>query len=130
MRKNQIHEFQLGIYPRTIWIAYKCDKDCIDSSFCNRDLTDVDFSQSVGNEYDARVCENVMFRDDGRYGILIIINNKLNTSKIAHESGHVTTEIFTDIGAYLDPNNQEPFMYLWGYIADCIDRVIKNKFDD
>lgn len=129
MDKIKIHEFPLGIYPRKIWIANKCTAKEISDTFCRSDFKDIDFSQEVGSEPAATVFPNVMLRKTGEYGVLIVIYSKLRTGQIAHEAGHVATEIFRDIGAYLDPDNQEPFMYLLGYVADCIDKVLKNKFE-
>lgn len=129
MSKIKIHEFELGIYPRRVWIANKCKAKELSATFCNRDFTDIDFGEEIGNESAASVYPSVRFRENGKYGVLITINDKLSVGQIAHEAGHVATEIFMDIGSYLDPNNQEPFMYLLGYIAECIDKVIKNKFE-
>lgn len=126
--KTQVHEFPLGIYPRRIWIAYKYKKQDIKDMFSSRDLSELDLDEEVGEEASSSVYPNVMFRENGYYGVLILVKTRLSVGQIAHESGHVATELFSQIGAYLDPNNQEPFMYLLGYIADCIDKVIKNKF--
>lgn len=128
-KKAQIHEFPLGIYPRKIWIAYKYKKQDIKDMFCSRDFSELDLEEEIGNEASASVYPSVMFRDNGCYGVLILIKTRLSVGQIAHEAGHVATEVFSDIGSYLDPNNQEPFMYLLGYVADCIDKVIKNKFE-
>lgn len=127
MSKVKIHEFELGIYPRRVWIANKCTKVEIDDAFCLRDGKPIDLPGMY--EGAATVYPEVMLRKSGSYGVLVAINTKLNVGEIAHEAGHVATSVFCDIGSYLDPNNQEPFMYLLGYIAECIDKVIKNKFD-
>lgn len=129
MNKVKVHEFPLGIYPRRIWIAKGCNEKDIKSIFINRDSSEIQIDEEIGSEAVSTVYPNIMTKDEGKYGILIFIRRKMTVGQIAHESGHATTEIFREIGSYLDPNNQEPFMYLLGYISDCIDKVIKNKFD-
>lgn len=127
-KKTKIHEFDLGIYPRKVWIVNKCKTNELSEMFCHRDFADIDFSDEEGNESASTVYPMIMNKETGRYGVLVVLRNKLSVAQISHEAGHVATSIFQDIGAYLDPNNQEPFMYLLGYIAGLIDEVIKNKF--
>ena len=128
--KIKLHEFPLGIYPRRIWIANRCSAKELAATFNSRNGDELDFNEEEGNESVALVFPMVALKENGNYGILIWLKSKLSTGHIAHEAGHVATEIFMEIGRYLDPKNQEPFMYLLGYIADCIDKVQKNKFDD
>lgn len=60
----------------------------------------------------------------------VCVQSHLSVGDIAHESVHVATELFSEIGAIHTPDNQEPFAYLVGWIADCIHQVITGKFKD
>lgn len=74
----------------------------------------------------------VMHVKSGKYGVMVWIKDTAgsNTGTIAHESVHVATYIFNDIGAFLTPSNQEPFAYLVGWAADCLQQVKTGKFKD
>lgn len=43
----------------------------------------------------------------------------MTTKIICHESTHAAMQVFSEIDAIPDLENQEPFAYLCGYIADC-----------
>lgn len=130
MKKAKLHEFELGVYPRRLWVAKGCKDKELSATFCYRDGLEIEFGVEAGNEPAATTYPMVMLKENYNYGHLLVINEKIDVGMIAHEAGHITTEIFRELGSYLDPNNQEPFMYLLGYIANCIDKVVKNKFDD
>lgn len=51
----------------------------------------------------------------------------MTAKNIAHESTHAALEIFAYVGARISYDNQEPYAYLVGWIADCIDKVKNNK---
>lgn len=65
-------------------------------------------------------------------GVLVRFENKnaMNVSNISYESSHIAMEIFNFIGAKVDLSNQEPFSYLVGWVADCINQVKTGKFKD
>ncbi len=65
-------------------------------------------------------------------GVLIRFENRkaMNVGNISHESSHIAMEIFKYIGAEVDLSNQEPYSYLVGWIADCINQVKTGKFKD
>lgn len=45
----------------------------------------------------------------------------------AHEAVHIALDIYTEVGAKVDPGNQESFAYFVGYIAERIYKTISNK---
>jgi len=45
---------------------------------------------------------------------------KINIDTIAHESLHITRMILDSRGVVFDPNNDEPFAYMTGWIAQAI----------
>ena len=51
----------------------------------------------------------------------------MTQSNITHEASHVAMEILDYVGSYANPKDQEPFAYLAGWIAKCIDEVKRNK---
>lgn len=81
---------------------------------------------------DAEVTGNRRLKPDIKGGILIRFRNKkaMTTSIISHEATHAALEIFDYVGAVVDPKNQEPFTYLVGWIADCINQVKIGKFKE
>lgn len=128
MDKLQIHQFNPEIYPRKIWVVKGGSLKQIIEMFVQTDGKELDLSD-VG-KYDAITC-NVMMREKPHsFGELIWYTriSKMNTDTIAHESVHAAMDIFDDVHCDVDVNNQEPFAYLVGWIADCIDQVRKNKF--
>lgn len=125
--KPTLHQFHPGIYPRYLWIADKSSKSVINSNFSGRIGEALDLSDEEGNEYACRLFR-VTHNDTSKYGFLLHVKKALTTQYISHEAVHIALEYFRDIGAYVDIDNQEPFAYLVGWIADCIYQVKTGKF--
>lgn len=79
---------------------------------------------------DATVSVNRRMNPEPMGGVLIRFKNKsaMTVETITHEAIHAALEVFDYVGAIVDTKNQEPFAYLCGYIARCINQVKKNKF--
>ena len=62
------------------------------------------------------------------YGLLVWFPTMDNYSAktLCHESGHVALEIFARIKAEISIVHHEPFCYLLGYIAKCINTTYYN----
>ncbi len=118
-KRNQIHEFYPLIYPRRLWITIS--KDTFNDRFDGVSEWDDGCDAIVDCVYDKQ-------RNLG--GVLVRFENRkaMNAGIIAHESSHIAMEIFKYIGAEVDLSNQEPFSYLVGWIADCINQVKTGKF--
>lgn len=120
MTKVKIHEFDLGIYTRKIWIAITTENKF--DGF--KELSDMDDSCDAVIEpaYD---CTN------NKGGIFIRFASKKSMTNpiIAHESFHAAMRVFEYIGAKLDFDNQEPLCYLAEYIVKCCEQVKLNKFE-
>lgn len=116
MKKETLHEFDLAIYPRKLWIAVSKSKfeDILDGIS--------DFSDSY-----AAITETTYNKKTGKGGVLIRFASKkdMTIKHITHEATHVAMDIFSYIGAKVDLEDQECFSYLCGYIADCCDKVRK-----
>ena len=123
--KTQIHEFHPEVYPRRVWIVKGGKLDALKDMFCKRDMSDINFE----GLYEGYV-DSVQRREDGAYGELIWFPQvtAMPTSHICHEATHAAIDIFDDCGCRIDAENQEPFAYLVGWIADCIDQVKRGKF--
>lgn len=130
MKNTEIHEFYPQIYPRRIWVVKGCNEQFIKDKFTERLGEEIVFENTEGNESACTVLPNVRLKSSGNYGYLVYIQSRLSVRDIAHESAHVATELFSEIGAYLTPDNQEPFAYLVGWVADCINQVVTGKFKD
>lgn len=68
-------------------------------------------------------------KPDVRGGVLIRFENKaaMTVRNITHEAVHAALEIFDYVGARTTHDNQEPFAYLVGWIADCCNKVKTDK---
>lgn len=130
MKNTTIHEFHPLIYPRRIWIVKGSDKKIIKDKFLERDGEEIVLKNEKGNESACTVFPYVKLRENDKYGYLVCVQSHLSVGDIAHEYVHVATELFSEIGAIHTPDNQEPFAYLVGWIADCIHQVITGKFKD
>lgn len=126
MSKLKVHEFHPQIYPRRLWVIKGGLLGDIKNMFSQRDGKELD----VGDEdYDA-LTYSVMLKETKKFGELIWFPDEtsIEQEKVTHESAHAAMDMFRDIGADVDTDNQEPFAYLAGWIADCIDQVVQNRF--
>jgi len=129
MGKSKIHEFYSEIYPRKLWVVKGLNKKDLNNTFAYRNGSEIEFEYENGNESLATVFPNVILKDNGKYGYLVFIHSSnISVGAIAHEAVHVATELFSEIGAIHTKDNQEPFAYLVGWIADCIYQVKTGRF--
>ena len=131
MAKPKIHVFIPEIYPRRLFIVKgNVSEQWLNDRFCY--ATSDEKIEPLHKDAKASVFKDIVeYKADGKYGVLICIRDRrLRVDSIAHESVHAAACIFDEIGAYFDFENQEPFTYLVGWIADCINQVITNKFKD
>lgn len=122
---NKIHEFKCGIYPRRIWITYDSSTAALQDIF-GKDVEDM--------AQDTEACVQSVQRQKPTKlgGVLIRFRNKaaMSVQNIAHECSHAAIEISSYCDCRIHDENQEPFAYLVGWIADCCDQVKNNKFKD
>lgn len=123
----QIHEFNPEIYPKKIWVVKGGTSTQIKERFYGTNGEELDLDDSC----DALAC-NVMIEDGTkRLGELIwfpYVKN-MTIDKIAHEAVHAAMDIFGFVGCKVHYDNQEPIAYLVGWVADCIDKVKRNKVE-
>lgn len=117
----KIHDFDLVIYPRKLWVSVSTD------TFSDR------FEDVIEWDYTAdAIVDCVLDKLLNLGGILVRFesNNAITIANIAHESSHIAMNIFDYIGAKVDLANHETFSYLVGLVADCINHVSTGKFKD
>lgn len=115
----EVYEFDPQIYPRKLWIAVS--KETFPDRFDN---------VSAWDESSDAVTEHAYDKLNNKGGVLIRFESyDMGMNQISHEASHAAMDIFSYIGAYPDPKNQEPFAYLVGWIADCCEKVMIKKLD-
>lgn len=124
MSKFKIYEFDPVIYPRKLWVV--TDAKALEEFFYADDkaaLTPIDDNEAT-TYYD------VVRKNNKNVGVVIFIRKGINVNTIAHESGHAAFAMFRMINANIEFKNTEPYCYLLGWIAECIDKVRTNKIKD
>lgn len=117
-KKDDIGYFSIdfGIYPRTLYIVKGNNKNkVISDNFMSREETDLDVSDRDCT--DGSRTWSVIERNSKKFGFLVQLKRVNDNSEMAHEATHVVFDLFRDIGAYADEENQEPFAYLVGWVT-------------
>lgn len=127
MKKVQIHQFDPIIYPLKLWIVKNPNIVELKSKFLvyTNDELNVDTRQAA---YASTYNKVVLYKETNKYGILIMLNEKLNVNQIAHEATHAVRVIWDWLNE--DFTGVEADAYLVGWIAECINQVNINKFKD
>lgn len=117
---TQIHEFNPQIYPRLLWVTVGAPYAVIRDEFEGVAEMDADADAQV---------DHTRRKSTNKGGLLIRFENRkaMTQEHITHEAAHAAMEIFDYVGATPDPKNQEPFAYLCGWIAKCIEAVKRGK---
>ena len=124
MRKSKLREFDPGIYPRRLWVMMFGTHKEVQEAFSERDGSEILFPDQTGREPACTVIP-VWHKESGKYGFLLFVQDALSVGQMAHEAVHVATYLFDEIGAEHTVYNQEPFAYLVGWVADCMERMKK-----
>lgn len=117
---TQIHEFNPEIYPYTIWVSIGLSDNEAKETFAVPRF-DLRASGMVSDVYE--------YNGGYRRGALIRFQKieNITAETIAHEAAHAALYLFKFIGNNVHFDNQEPFAYLVGWIAKCIDAVKNNR---
>jgi hypothetical protein len=125
MDKIKIHEFNPVIYPVKIWVVVNPKRGQIIENFKYLDGKNIEIESDMKNIV-ACVFDKPLIRSrTGKYGFLIVINEKLHVGEIAHESCHAVGSIYNYLGVKFSTIEDEPNAYLTGWVASCIDNVNK-----
>lgn len=119
---DKIHEFDPQIYPRLLWVTYNCPTDVLREMFGEKAI-------DMSDDSNAETVNCLRTKPDVRGGVLIRFRNKseMTIENIAHEAVHAALEIFDYVNARISSDNQEPFAYLVGWIADCCTKVKRGE---
>lgn len=145
MRKMpKVDEYDPVVYPRKLWVTDEVEG--LDRIFKfmrvnNFNLENQDSYHNLLDEKDhgtgVLVTCPVVNKISGDYGILIIILNLplVVAGDSAHEAVHAADYIFQVTGSYAQDftESNEPYAYLVGWIAGCIDKTLikaKKRYDD
>lgn len=132
--KNKHIDTYTTVYPVYLVVANEAvtledlKKDFVysDKAELDENILDCQCSTSkVYNKKTNRYCMLVKFNHRTDYKDDDKTTDLVNT--VAHEAGHVVLDIYDFIGASVDINNQEPFTYELGYIAECIYKTLTKK---
>lgn len=132
--KNKHIDTYTTVYPVYLVVANEAvtledlKKDFVysDKGELDEDILNCQCSTSkVYNKKTNRYCMLVKFNHRTDYKDDDKTTDLVNT--VAHEAGHVVLDIYDFIGASVDINNQEPFTYELGYIAECIYKTLIKK---
>ncbi len=118
----KIHQFNPQIYPRLIWVVIGEKKSApLSDRFEGIDDMDESTEACVDPTYD---------RINNKGGVLIRFaahKYARNVSIVCHEAAHAALDIFDYTGCIISSDNQEPFCYLMGWIAQCIREAVKSN---
>lgn len=122
MKKHTIHEFDCGIYPQKVWVAIGVPDAVIKDMFGSE-------MPCFEDTCNAQVNIARRTKPDIKSGVLIRFRNKkeVNIGNVTHESIHAALAIFEYVGAEVRFDNQEPFAYLAGWIAEMCYSCIKQE---
>lgn len=119
-----IHEFDLVIYPRKLWITYDATPEELNEKFPSGDY--------FGNRFkDEEGYYGITYRTadkDNKGGVLIRFDGKedsMSPSSMIHEAIHAAGHICKYVGIVADFDNDEAFAYLAGFIVKCCEEVKK-----
>lgn len=134
MGKSVIHTFDPVIYPARIWVSVNPSSDDICSKFygLTSELEKVEFTDEMfyPNRFVTARTTTVCNKEDGWIGLLVSVYKKkyCTARDIAHESVHCADFIFENFGLTKGGfDDGESYAYLVGWIAACIESVLKNK---
>ena len=135
---KRIHEIDLQIYPRKIWVVDMRGIECyecfikslrfktkrLDGSF--KSMHD-GYTEDYFDNVRASVIESISSKND--IGILVFLLKSCDISSIVHESVHIADYIFESLGMngqnYSDRNEQ--YAYLVEYVFNKINKVYENN---
>lgn len=130
-----IHEFYPAVYPFRLWVIKKPTNSDVKDNFwgitsgCNTYDIDDEMLDQQHKKANAWVLP-VAKKESKRMGALVCLENtrEIAVGKIAHEASHVVDWVCEHIDlkgfSYADG---EARAYLTGWVADCINDVLKGK---
>jgi hypothetical protein len=126
MGNRKVYQFDQPIYPYKLWVVITDVFSIIKDEFVEDDLSEMVFVGEEG-KYEAMSCAVRAKEFPNKYGSVVLFYSRkfMTVKNIAHESVHAGKQFFKHIGA--DIRDDEPFEYIVGWIAECIEKVKLNK---
>lgn len=129
-----IYEFDPVIYPTRVWVGVNVPFEYVKDKFYALD-SDMERGEITLSEYKPKpsvIARTyvVANKESCFLGTLVIIWRPINFNikSICHESVHCADFICEQFGIKTgDFDDGEPYAYLIGWIAECIDKVKRNK---
>jgi hypothetical protein len=122
----EIHEFDPVIYPYRLWIIVDKTPYDITKEFNEYNGNRIEFIETDTKRLQAFTM-SAYRKINPMYGVIIFFRSKQSMSYelVAHEASHAAKYLFDHIGAKIQEH--EPFEYVIGWIANCCEKVKKNK---
>lgn len=125
---SKIHEFDPVIYPCKLWVCVNATKESLCATF-KFEGTEIEIKEAL-HKNSATVAAVTRISDDS-VGVLVFTGHKswLTGSVIAHESVHVADYYFERLSmtSQVFQNGNEPYAYLVGWAAKCINQARISK---
>lgn len=117
-----MHEFDPVIYPYRLWVIIDKNPNVMVEHFKEYVGKEIVFEDGDVDRLEAFTMP-VQSKENPRYGVVIFFRSKRDMTYeiVAHESSHAAKYLFEHINA--DISEHEPFEYVVGWIAGCIERV-------
>lgn len=129
-----IHEFDPSIYPCRLYVGMNPTFEEISEKFYGltneNERIDIGEIQCSMDNFVVAKTHAVSCREDGWIGVCVAINRKkaMTAKTIAHEACHCADFICENFGIVSRKfDDGEAYAYLVGWIADCIEKVVKGK---
>lgn len=129
-----IHQFDPIIYPCRLWVAIHPAFEEVKEMFygLNSEMERVEITESgyLPDHFVVARTYTVSDKKTGWIGVLMCIwkPKQFNTKLLCHESAHCADFICENFGIETGKfDSGEPYAYLIGWIADCIEKVKLNK---
>lgn len=125
-KKTKIHEFDVVLFPRKIWVTYNCPAAVLEDMF---PLRKDERWEELDEATDAAVYTARRVKPDVKGGMLIRFKDKKDMTPeiIAHEAVHAAMGVLHYIDEMPDYNHQETLAYLVQLIVEFCNQVKNNK---
>jgi len=125
--RPKLHKFDPVIYPRKLWVVFSYED--VVKNFTYRDDETINIPEDGRGNHNKACVLPVIQKKTGHIGVVVIIWHNIAADDIAHESVHVASSIFDDLGMSMgfDGSRHEHFAYLVGWAAGCIEKAIKTN---
>jgi len=125
-----IYEYDLVPYPRKLWVVIGADYEFIKSKFRWNKKEDGSMEFPTDDPWSAKSAAltfgDIEDKATQDYGILLWIMNDLDNRDIVHESFHILSTLFDEMGISYDANNQEVFSYPMAQIYSYVETALKS----